>query len=123
MIAAGAIMGIRVGMSLLAGVVVFFGVLAPLMELHGIIHCARPGLRSGRSCAWTLWPAVALMVTAGLTNFALRWRMITRAMGELTAIFGSVTSDRKTARNRRSSHVVVRRRHRAWPARHASWPA
>ena len=87
-IAAGAIMGIRVGISMLVGMVVFFGVLGPTMDHLGVLKYS-PEVSAFRSVvSWTLWPAVALMVTAGLTNFALRWRLIARAMGELTAIFG-----------------------------------
>ncbi len=98
-IAAGAIMGIRIGISMLIGVVVFFGILAPLMDNVGIIHFAatEPVFRS--ITRWTLWPAVALMVTAGLTNFALRWRLIARAMGELTAIFGKHGDAGKSPQN------------------------
>jgi len=97
MIAAGAIMGIRIGVSLLAGMVVFFGILAPSLDAAGIIHI-EPGPKAFRAItAWTLWPAVALMVTAGLTNFALRWRMIGRALGEMTAIFGGRKKDPNAA--------------------------
>jgi OPT family oligopeptide transporter len=88
MVAAGALMGIRVGISLLIGTVIFFGFFGPLMDWLGVITID-PGPKAFRGIVtWTLWPAVALMVTAGLTNFALRWRMIAHAMGELTAIFG-----------------------------------
>jgi OPT family oligopeptide transporter len=86
-VAAGALMGIRVGVSMLAGAVLFFGVLAPIMDHWGCIdYTVKKGF--GAAVAWTLWPAVALMVTAGLTNFAMRWRMIAHALGEITAIFG-----------------------------------
>ena len=81
-------MGIRVGVSMLVGTVVFFGVLGPLdgpLRDH-LDYAAKQGY--GAVVAWTLWPAVALMVTAGLTNFAMRWRMIAHAIGEITAIFG-----------------------------------
>ena len=40
------------------------------------------------SAGWTLWPAVAMMVTSGLMAFGLRWRTIARSFGELTSIFG-----------------------------------
>jgi OPT family oligopeptide transporter len=87
-IAAGAIMGIRVGISMLLGMIVFFGVLGPTLDHYGMLFYS-PQQGAFRSVVtWTLWPSVALMVTAGLTNFALRWRLIVRAMGELTAIFG-----------------------------------
>ena len=87
-IAAGALMGIRVGVSMLLGMITFFGILAPVMDHYGLLVYA-PNQSAFRSVVtWTLWPSVAMMVTAGLTNFALRWRLIVRAMGELTAIFG-----------------------------------
>jgi OPT family oligopeptide transporter len=86
-IAAGALMGIRVGISMLVGAVFFFGVLAPTMDHFGAIdYATKKGF--GAAVSWTLWPSVALMVTAGLTSFAMRWRMILHAMTEITAIFG-----------------------------------
>ena len=97
-IAAGAIMGIPVGVSMLVGAVVFFGVLGPLMDQFGILdYETKRGY--GAVVAWTLWPSVALMVTAGLTNFAMRWRMIVHALGEITAIFGK--------RREQSAHAQV----------------
>jgi OPT family oligopeptide transporter len=99
MVAAGAIMGIRVGVSLLIGTLVFFGVFGPLMDWLGVITID-PGPKAFRGVmAWTLWPAVALMVTAGLTNFALRWRLIAHALGELTAIFGKGRESRQSPAN------------------------
>ncbi len=102
MLAAGALMGIRVGASMLLGAVVFFGVLAPLLDAHGII-AIEPGGKAFRGITtWTLWPAVALMVTAGLTNLALRWRVIARALGELGSIFGGRSKQKSAA-----AHVEV----------------
>ncbi|MEN6458827.1 MAG: OPT family oligopeptide transporter [Thermoguttaceae bacterium] len=96
-IAAGAIMGIRVGVSMLAGTVIFFGVLAPTMDHLGVLEYATNKTAFRTITEWTLWPAVALMVTAGLTNFALRWRMIAHAVGELSAIFGKKGRNRSQA--------------------------
>ena len=86
-IAAGAIMGIRVGISMLVGAVIFFGILGPWMDHLGILDYVTKK-DYGAVVAWTLWPSVALMVTAGLTSFAMRWRMIVHAIAEITAIFG-----------------------------------
>ena len=82
--AAGAIMGIRIGTSLLIGAIVFFGILGPVMFNAGAIESL--GFRG--ISAWTLWPATMLMVASGLTSFALQWRTIGRALGGLVAIFG-----------------------------------
>lgn len=87
-IAAGALMGIRVGVSMLAGMVIFFGVLGPWMDHLGVLDYSKGEGPFRTVVSWTLWPAVALMVMAGLTNFALRWRLIARALGELKAILG-----------------------------------
>jgi uncharacterized oligopeptide transporter (OPT) family protein len=89
LIAAGAIIGIRVGVSMLIGAVFFYGIMAPILAAYKIIEIV-PGGAAFRciSGGWTLWPAVALMVAAALTSFALRWRIILRAFGGLTSIFG-----------------------------------
>jgi uncharacterized oligopeptide transporter (OPT) family protein len=86
--AAGALMGIRVGWSLFIGAIVFFGILPPILESEGVIHMNPKEAFKSISAGWALWPAVAMMVTSGLTAFALRWKTIARSFGELTAIFG-----------------------------------
>jgi OPT family oligopeptide transporter len=88
--AAGALMGIRVGCSLLIGAIVYFGILPPMLEQQGIIHINPDTEMPFRSISagWTLWPAVAMMVASGLMAFGLRWRTIARSFGELTSIFG-----------------------------------
>ena len=97
MLAAGAIMGIRVGVSMLLGTAVFYGILAPVLSHKGIIQIIPGDLAFRSITTWTLWPAVAVMVAAGLTNFALRWRMIGRALSGLTAIFGKHSGRRGAA--------------------------
>jgi OPT family oligopeptide transporter len=89
-LAAGALMGIRVGCSLFVGAIVFFGILPPMLESQGIIHVDPANELPFKtiSAGWTLWPAVALMVTASLVAFGLRWKTIARSFGELSAIFG-----------------------------------
>lgn len=81
MVAAGAIMGIRVGVSLLLGAVLYYGLLGPWLVEQGI---AEPGYRS--LVSWTLWPATAMMVCSSMLAFALRWRTVVRAFSEMGAI-------------------------------------
>ena len=87
MLAAGAIMGMRVAVSMLIGSVVCFGIIGPILVERGI---AEPGYRG--IVSWVLWPATAMMVTSGLLSFALKWRTVLRAFGGLTGsvagIFG-----------------------------------
>ena len=89
MLAAGAIMGIRVGISLLVGSLIYFGVIAyfvvdgGFLGDHGIV---KPGYRG--IVSWTLWPATGMMVASGLLSFAFRWRTVLKAFGGLRKIFG-----------------------------------
>ncbi len=83
MVAAGAIMGIRVGLSLLIGALFYYGMLAPFLIEY---EWAKPGYRG--IVHWTLWPATAMMLTSGLLSFALRWRTVLRAFSGLAALVG-----------------------------------
>ena len=83
MVAAGAIMGMRVAASMLVGSIVCYGVIGPILVQQGI---AQPGYRG--IVGWVLWPATAMMVTAGLVSFALRWRTVLRAFGGLSQLVG-----------------------------------
>jgi OPT family oligopeptide transporter len=85
MIAAGAIMGIRVGTSLLLGAIVYYGLIGPELIDRGIVK--GEGYRA--IVAWTLWPATAMMVTSGLLSFAMRWRTVLRAFRGMAAMFSS----------------------------------
>lgn len=93
MVAAGAIMGIRVGASLLLGACVYFVILGPRLIDAGIVvpGASLKDLTVGQVRSvihWALWPATAMMVASGLLSFGLRWRIIVRAIGGLgTALF------------------------------------
>ncbi len=88
MIAAGAIMGIRVGVSLLLGAIGYFGILGPWLKGAGILK------ETESITKWTLWPATALMVASGLLSFGLRWRTALRAFSSLTSILSSGRKNR-----------------------------
>jgi OPT family oligopeptide transporter len=77
-------MGIRVGVSLLLGAVLYFGIIGTLLVDRGIV--AQPSY--GGIVKWTLWPSTALMVTSGLLSFGLRWRTIVRALSGMLGLFG-----------------------------------
>jgi uncharacterized oligopeptide transporter (OPT) family protein len=83
MVAAGAIMGIRVGVSLFVGALIYYGVIGQWLVAHEI---AKPGYRG--IVSWTLWPATAMMVTSGLLSFALKWKTVLRAFRGLAGLFG-----------------------------------
>ena len=80
MVGFGAIAGLRIGISMLLGAVVGWGILAPLALTNG---WAKPGddnptqLWFGPLVEWLLWPGATLMVTASLTSFLIA--MVRRA--------------------------------------------
>lgn len=76
MLAAGAIMGIRVGLSMLIGSIFFFGILAPQLLDQKIIEINRPEEAYRAIVYWTVWPATSMMVVASLLSFMFRWKTI-----------------------------------------------
>ena len=87
MVAAGAIMGLRVAMSMLVGSIIFYGVIGPILVQHGI---AQPGYRG--IVSWVLWPSTAMMVASGLLSFALKWKTVLRAFGGLGRLVGGTAA-------------------------------
>jgi uncharacterized oligopeptide transporter (OPT) family protein len=71
----GGIIGLRVGLSLLLGAVVAWGLVAPWLLAEGLVNI--PVGASGPQFAllieWLLWPGVSLMVCATLTSLGLRF--------------------------------------------------
>jgi OPT family oligopeptide transporter len=90
MVAAGAIMGIRVAGSMLLGALLCYGVIAPIMH-------ATPSGTEGQTIinvlgyrgivSWSVWGGVALMTTAALLNFFIQWRTLARAFSGLVGMF------------------------------------
>jgi putative OPT family oligopeptide transporter len=78
MYAVGALVGMRVGVSLLLGTLIAWGWLAPMAFEAGWVPLGPtnpPGaLWYTAGMHWLLWPGVAMMVTAALTSFAFSWR-------------------------------------------------
>ena len=70
MVAAGGLMGIRTGVSLLIGAVVNYFVLAPVLIKNGIITASAKGTIGFREITmWSLWGGVAMMTTSSLFAF------------------------------------------------------
>jgi len=88
MVAAGAIMGLRVAASMLVGSIIFYGIIGPVLVERGI---AQPGYRG--IVSWVLWPSTAMMVASGLLSFALKWRTVLRAFGGLGRLVGATAAD------------------------------
>lgn len=79
MYAVGALIGPRVGISMMLGALLAWGWLAPHAFESGWVP---PGPADpakswyGAGLQWLLWPGVAMMVTAALTSFAFSWKSI-----------------------------------------------
>ncbi len=81
---AGAIMGIRVGLSMGIAALVLFGVITPWLAAHGIVTVNVEGVVTYRSVmAWSVWPGVLGALAASLLHFGLKWRTIAQAFGSL----------------------------------------
>ncbi len=110
MIGAGMIIGLRAGVSMLLGVIIAWGVLAPMVVDAGwavIPEALQRGdlLLFGPINKWMLWPGVAMMVTSALTSFAFSWRSV------LAAIQGARRGarDSESGGESESAHDVPRR--------------
>ena len=90
----GAIVGPRVGLSMLLGMIVSWGILAPYAFETG---WATPGAPNAswwsNGLEWLLWPGVALMVASSLTSFAFSWRSILNSFRPARGSGGPLESD------------------------------
>lgn len=88
MFAAGGLMGIRAGLSLLVGGIINYAILAPIIIRHGDIYGkvgadGTLGFGFKPITTWALWWGVALMTTSGLFSFFSKPRMIFSAFSGL----------------------------------------
>ncbi|MGA2402156.1 MAG: OPT family oligopeptide transporter [Syntrophobacteraceae bacterium] len=83
MAAAGAIIGMKVAWSMLAGGILNYFFIAPYIYERGII----PGPGYKNIVSWSLWGGTALMVTSGLLTFCFQWKTVWRAIAGTGQIF------------------------------------
>ena len=69
-VAAGAITGMRVCVSMLISGTLCWMVFVPILQQHGVMTGS--GFKDG--VQWTLWGGTSCMVTAGLLQFCAQWR-------------------------------------------------
>lgn len=100
---AGMIMGVRVSLSMLAGSVLLYYVIAPWMAAHDAAQAGVPGYLAAFTYSpegsfnpirWALWGGTSLMVFASLTSLALDWRTLARAFSRFKGS-GDLTADRE----------------------------
>ncbi len=83
MVAAGAIIGMRVAWSMLAGGVLNYFLIVPYIYEKGIIQ----ELGYKNIVSWSLWGGSALMVSSGLLTFAFQWKTVLRALAGTGRMF------------------------------------
>ncbi len=115
--AAGAIVGLKVALSLAVGSAINYGFIGPWLLDHDVLRVATAAdtatpaawqtfvhaaehdhaipVRSAAALhallrsKWSVWPGTSLMVSASLVAFAFRWRTIARAFSGLGGLFSS----------------------------------
>ena len=89
LLGAGALMSFRTAWSLLFSALLTYVFLAPALVADGIVT----DVTYRDIVRWTLWPGAALLVTSGLTSFALDWRSVLRTFSGLAGLFGKKKAD------------------------------
>jgi len=84
MVAAGAIVGLKIAWSMLLAAAINWAVLAPWMVSLGAIT----EVKYRPIVSWSTWTGTAIMVSSSLLMFALQWRTVLRAVQGIAAIFG-----------------------------------
>ena len=82
-IAAGALSGFRVTLSMFIGGTLCWGVFVPILQHGGFIT----GTSYREIVQWPLWGGVACMVSSGMLMFFMQWRTVVRALRGVGAIF------------------------------------
>ena len=83
-IAAGAITGMRVCLSMVVSATVCWAIYVPIMQGMEIV----PSTGGYKAVVqWTLWGGTACMVSSGLLNFFLQWKTSLRAFSNLGKMF------------------------------------
>lgn len=85
LVAAGAIIGFRMGWSLLLGGLITYVWLAPKMVAMGAIPLEGLGYRT--IVAWSTWTGASIMVTSGLFAFFTQWRTVIKAFSGIAELF------------------------------------
>jgi OPT family oligopeptide transporter len=82
LLGSGAIIGFRVGWSMLLGAVLNYGFLAPRMAAEGVITTVSyKGIMQ-----FALWPGASMLISSALLSFGLRWRSIVKSFSGVTRL-------------------------------------
>jgi OPT family oligopeptide transporter len=87
LLGAGALMSFRTAWSLLLGGLLTYSVLAPSLVAQGVVAAVSYKAIVG----WTVWPGAAILVSSGLTSFALDWKSVARSFSAIAGVFSRQT--------------------------------
>ena len=92
--AAGAIIGIRTGISILIGAVLNWFFIAPWLINNAIVVNDKPITGGFRQVvAWTTWPGTGMLVIATLVGLALIWPSLARGFSGITDVFKATKAE------------------------------
>jgi uncharacterized oligopeptide transporter (OPT) family protein len=77
---AGMLVGFRVNASMLAGAIISWVVVPPLLLHNGVID----ELVRRKVLLWVMWPATGMLVAGGLAALALRWKLLVKTFRQLS---------------------------------------
>ncbi|HVV84930.1 MAG TPA: OPT/YSL family transporter [Kofleriaceae bacterium] len=80
-IGSGMIVGNRVNFSMAAGGILAWIILPKLLVPHHIIASAS----RGELLKWSMWPGTGMLISAGLTALALKWRTLARTFSTMSS--------------------------------------
>lgn len=83
----GAILGVRVGLSLAAGALIAALLVAPWLASHGIVFPGEATIYRSLTTTWVIWPGVLMVTVSSLLGLALKWRTLLSAFGNLARMF------------------------------------
>jgi putative OPT family oligopeptide transporter len=86
LIGAGFLVGVRIGLSLLLGAIIAWPLLGPYLINEGFVILPEGGSAYRAIMAWTMWPGVMIMIAAGLTALAMKWRVVAGTFKSMIAI-------------------------------------
>lgn len=88
-LAIGLLVGPRVGLSMLLGAFVSWGVIAPWLLDQGVVEA----LKYKQTVSWTMWVGTALMVSAGLTSLVKNGGLLLSTFRGARQSSGALSSD------------------------------
>jgi uncharacterized oligopeptide transporter (OPT) family protein len=75
----GMIVGMRITLSMLLGMILAWVVAPPLLQQSGAV----PNMVRREMLLWVMWPAVGCLVAGGLTALVLRWNLLVKTFQSL----------------------------------------